>query len=55
MFRKGFDETQTNRLWYDSYSLDRQAIDWLLMKNLKGYSARLDSLVAASRVKSGAR
>ena len=55
MFRKGFGETQEDGRWYDSYSLKRQAIDSLLTKNLKGYSAWLESLVAASRIKLGAR
>jgi Domain of unknown function (DUF4417) len=55
MFRKGFDDALADGFWYDSFSLERQAIDGLLMKNLKGYSAWLERLVAATKFNLGVR
>jgi Domain of unknown function (DUF4417) len=55
MFRKGFDDTLADGSWYDSFSLERQAIDGLLTKNLTSYSAWLERLVAATKFKVGVR
>jgi hypothetical protein len=54
MFRKGFD-LETDGLWYDSFTLHRQPIDALLIKNLTGYSSWLERLAAAARLNPGTR